>query len=334
MKLFKSEWLAVGALVLALFTGNAMADGIADKVVVVISGVSEASAGPIGYQMVYDGINEGFKAAGITPKYLWVEMDTLPDDAAKDAAGDAMLAKARELKPDLIITLNDDCLKFLGSKVDDIPVVFAWIFGAPSSLGMPKDNITGIIRASYAADIWTLAKKVLPKADTVALLSKYSASMQGIRKILFGRAPLLKKKSGVEFKEMYLVNTFPEWSDRVNHFEEDFIYLADTSRIIKDGKELSRGETTSWTVANSKKPVIAASEVDVKAGALFSIVTSEKGIGKMAAEEALKILNGAAPDQVYKSSKKGKLVFNTKTAQKYGIEIPYELLETAEAVYE
>lgn len=334
MKYSKITWVIFLMFITVLCVGPATADDLSSKKVVVISGVSEASAEGIGYNLVYDGINEGFKAAGVKPVYQWVEMDSLPNDEAKEAAGKEAIAKARAENPDLIITLNDDALKFIGSRIDDIPVVFAWIFGSPSKLGMPKDNVTGVLRTSYAADIWTLAKKLLPKADTVALISKKSASMGGIRKILFGRAPLLKKASGVEFKEMYLVDTFDEWKKTVDEFPEDFIYLADTSRIKKGDKTLSRTETTAWTVDNAKVPVIAAAQGDVKAGALFSIVTSEHGIGLTASEVALRVLNGEPPPQVYKQSKKGKLLFNLKTANKYKIEIPFDLLSSADKVYE
>ena len=134
---------------------------------------------------------------------------------------------------------------------------------------------------------------------------------------------------------MYLVNTFEEWENTVKNFSEDFIYLADTSRIVKGDKEMTRAETTRWTVDNAKLPVIGASEVDVKAGALFSIVTSEKAIGMTAAELAIKVLDGTAPKDIpYVTSTKGKLVVNAKTAQKYKVEIPYDILSTAEAIYE
>lgn len=334
MKHFKLFTVFVLVFMVALCAGQAAAEGLSGKKVVVVSGVSKENAAKIGYNLVYDGINAGFKAAGIEPIYQWKEMDSLTTDEAKTAAGDEAIAAARAENPDLIITLNDDALKFIGARIDDIPVVFGWIFGSPSKLGMPKDNVTGVLRTSYASDIWKLAKKILPKADTVALISKTSASMGGIRKVLFGRAKLLKKASGVEFKEMYLVNTFDEWKNTVETFPEDFIYLADTSRIVKGEKTLTREETTAWTVQNSKVPVIAAAEGDVKAGALFSIVTSEYGIGQTAAEVAIKILNGEPPPQVYTQSKKGKLLFNMKTANKYKIEIPYDLLSSADMVYE
>lgn len=334
MPLKRVAYLMFSIMMLALLSINALAADIAGKKVLVISGVSEASApNVIGYQAVYDGINEVLNAAGISPEYQWVELDSLPSDEAKTVEGDAAIAKARKLKPDLIITLNDDALKFIGARIDDIPVVFCWIFGSPKDLGMPKDNVTGVIRTSYAADIWKLANELMG-VKTVGMISKYSATVAGVKKYLTVKADLLEKYSGVRFKDMVLCNSFDEWKNTVSSFSYDLLYLADTSRITKDGKEMSRQETTAWTVANTKVPVIAASEKDVEAGALFSIVTSETRIGKIAAETGLGILKSGEVSQVYQESKKGKLVFNAKTAKKYNLEIPYNVLSSAEKIYE
>lgn len=330
MSKIKITCLILCVLVFGLFANTAFAA----KKVVVISGVSETNAKEIGYHMIYDGINESFKPAGIVPEYQWVNIDAMPDAAAKEAAGMAAVEKAKASKPDLVIVINDDCLKYVGSKFDTIPVVFTYIFGQPATLGLPKANITGVTRVSYAADIWALANKLFG-AKTVALLSKKSASMEGVRKYLFAGADKLKAASGVQYKEMYLLDTFEEWEKAVMTFPENFIYLADTSRILKDGKELPRAETTAWTVANSKVPVVGATEADVAAGALYAIVTSEKALGINAAEVAQKVLSGTAPADIpYVPSKKGKLVINAKTAQKYKLEIPYDILSSAEKVYE
>ncbi|MCJ8502719.1 ABC transporter substrate-binding protein [Desulfatitalea alkaliphila] len=317
-------------IVISLTAGQALA---AAKVAV-ISGVSKASAPGIGYDLVYEGINKVFQSAGIVPDYHWVELDSLETPEAKTAAGAAALEKVRANNPDLIITLNDDCIRHIGLQVDDIPVVFAWVFGTPDTLGLPKANVTGVLRRSYAVDIWVMAKSLL-NVETVALISKQSNSMAGVKRYLVAGADKLAEATGVRFMDMFLVDTFEEWSGVVNNFPADFIYLADTSRIAKGDKVFSRSEMTRWTVDNAKVPVIAASEGDVEAGALFSIVTSEVGIGENAAEVALKILDGTAPADIpYVSSARGKLVINAATAEKMGVTIPYDILSTAEAIYE
>ena len=330
MNQFKMACLVFCVFVMMVFSNTAFAA----KKVVVISGISEANVKQVGYDLIYSGINEGFKPAGITPEYLWVDMDAIPEPAKKEAAGMATIAKAKAGNPDLIIVINDDCLRYVGMKIENTPVVFAYIFGDPTAFGLPKANVTGVTRRSYAGDIWAMANKLFG-AKTVALLSKKTASMEGVRKYLLAGADKLEAASGVRYKEMYLLDTFEEWEKTVKAFPESFIYLADTSRIAKGDKELTRAEITAWTVANSKVPVVGATEGDVGAGALYAIVTSEKAIGVTAAEVSQKVLSGTSPADIpYVQSQKGKLVINTKTAQQYKITIPYEILSTAEKLFE
>ncbi len=334
MRTNKTAIQIIGLMVIALLlVGPAMAADLSGKKVVVVSGVSKAKNDETGYNLYQAGIKEVLDAAGIKMVLQWAEMTYQPDDDAKMKAGDVAIANVRAETPNLIVVLDDDALKFVGARIDDIPVVFAFVFNSPSKLGMPKDNVTGIIRASYAADNWRLAKKLF-NAKTVGLLSKYSLPMEGVKKVLSGRAPLLEKASGVTYKDMFMCETFEDWEKAVKNFPYDFIYVADSSRITKDGKEIPRKEMVKWTVDNSKVPVIAAIEEDVESGGLLSVVTSEHNIGKMAAETAIDILNGAAPSQVYQMAKKGKLVINAKTAQKYKMEIPYEILSSADRVIE
>lgn len=308
---------------------------LAARRVVVLTGDTEANAKAVGnYKYEYEGIREGLKAQGIQPEFQYIKLESLATDAQKKAAADKEIARLRASKPDVIITLNDACLKYVGSRIDNIPVVFAFTWGNPKTLGLPKPNVTGVIRRSYAADIWAMTRK-LTGAKTVALISKKSDSMAGVRRYLFAKADKLEAASGVRFKEMYLVDTFAQWANRVKNFPAGFIYLGDTTRVTKDGTEMSPQKLVRWTVDNAKVPVIGADAKSAKYGALFSIVTSEKNNGLMAAQLALKILDGTKPSALpYVTSSKGKLVVNIKTAQKYKIDIPYDILSTAEEIYQ
>jgi putative tryptophan/tyrosine transport system substrate-binding protein len=313
-----------------IFTGPALAD----KKVLVLLGASPENATLGGYEMIYEGIHSILKPAGIVPQFLWVDLDSLTSAEQKLATSTAAIPKIRAMNPDLIIAVNDDCVVFFGQQIDDIPMVFTYVFAAPASMGLPKVNITGVLRRSYAVDIWAMAKKLL-NVNTVEMISKNSSAMEGVKHYITAGADQLAAASGVKFLDMHLVDTFTEWQDRVKNISADFIYLADTSRISQDDKMVTRTEISRWTASNAKVPVIAATEEDVAAGALFSIVTSEEAQGAHAAEIALRILNGAAPSDIpYETSVKGKLVINAATAQKMKVDIPYEILSSAEAIFE
>lgn len=319
-------------LALALLAaGSAMAG----KNVLVVTGISKAGAeSSDSYPSVYKGIEELLSTGNISPAYRFVELHELPDDAAKAAKGREVVAEIHQSKPDLVIAVGDAAVKYIGLHVQDIPVVFSFMFGEPKVYGLPKPNITGVARGSYAADIWAMANKLLG-SKTVTMFSKKVMAMVNISEKLTRYSAVLEKKSGVKYVRGCLYNTFEEWKQGVENCPADLIYLAYTDRILKDGKEMPYQELDRWTVENAKVPVIAASERDVAAGALYAIVLSEKEMGRESAQMALEVLNGTPiADIPIATSTKGKLVINVKTAQKMGVTIPYEMLSTAEKIYE
>ena len=90
-----------------------------------------------------------------------------------------------------------------------------------------------------------------------------------------------------------------------------------------------------WTVAHSKVPVIASGDNDVEAGALFSIIVSDRRWGEQTGSMVAKILDGTPVDAIpIESVVKGALHINTKTARKYDIAVPYDLLSVTEKVYD
>ena len=133
-----------------------------------------------------------------------------------------------------------------------------------------------------------------------------------------------------------MCDTFAEWQDRVKNWSEDLMYVIDTSRLLDNaGKELMPEETTTWTLENTKVPFFASNSYDVRYGALFSIVTSDAQWGRQAVEMVKKIHAGTPVSEIpMETVTKGSLLVNAKTAEKMQIDIPYEILETAEQVYE
>lgn len=319
-------------LFVTMFAGIAMAQ---KKVLVVVS-VSEEKAKNIGtYGRFFDGLEEVLKVDKITPEYFFTDVEDQPGDAGKRAYAKEIIPKIMEKKPDVIVALADVTVKYIATQIDTVPIVFGFAYGSLESMGLPKPNITGVARRSYAPDIWGLASKLFG-AKNVAMLSKDSVSMAGVKKVLTSKADGLKKLSGVQFKDMYLVDTYAQWQEQAKKISSDFIYLADVSRLTKaDGTQMDRGDVVKWTVANCKVPVVAATGEDVEAGALYTILTSEKEWGRQSGGLVLKYLSGTPIANLpVETVKKGALVINGKTAVQYKLDIPYDILSSAEKVIE
>lgn len=322
-------WLALIWSVMAMAGEQALAANN----VIVISGIGKVNTKHVvTIEYVLDGIREGLRSGGIVPEFQYVELLAI-DEGIRDGVGSAALALAMSHKPDLVITLTDDALKYIGTKIKDIPVVFSWIFDNPYSLGLPMPNITGVTRGSHAASNWALGKK-LTGATTVTMLSKNNASMQGAKQLLEANKKKLEIATGVKLVDIQLVDRFSEWAEAVKNCQSKMIYLADTSLIDRNGP-MTCEEIVHWTMANTPVPVIAAAEKDVKAGALMAFISDDKAMGLRTADLALKILNGAKPlDIPYAATSKAVLVINRSTAKKYGIVLSNAILSGGTKFYD
>ncbi len=327
----------VGFAILCLFIGLFyIENAAAGKNVLILSSTSEEGAKKIGtYSKFFEGVEETLKGNNITLQYFYKDLDNAPNDGVRETMAKEAIEEIKQKKPDVLIATGDNALKYFSVNIDGIPSVFGYVYGNINDLGLPKPHITGVTRRSYAPDIWGLANKLIG-AKTVAMLSKDSLPMQGIRKVLSQKADGLEKLSGVRFLDMYLVDTFADWQAKVKEFPADFIYMAETSRLSKeDGTETTRAETVKWTVANSKVPVVAAVGEDVDAGALYTILTSEKAWGAQVGALVLKIVGGTPAAEIpIETVSKGALIINSKTALQYKIDIPYDILSIAERIVE
>ncbi|MBU4316541.1 MAG: hypothetical protein KKF30_04630 [Proteobacteria bacterium] len=323
--------ILIGIWAMILFSGNVMAA----KKVLIVPGLSEEEIKSVTtYEPFFKGMEAVLSQEKIVPEYLYVGLDESSDEAARTALGKETVAKIKAMNPDVIVALNDNVIKYVALQVTDIPVVAGYFFAAPEALGLPTPNITGVSRRSFAVDIWSMAKQITG-ASTVSMLSKNNSSMAQIRTGLLAKVDDLEKMSGVRLKEMYLCDTFDEWKKYVENWSEDLIYLADVSRIKNADKQVPAFELVRWTVENAKVPVVGANEEAAKDGALFVIVTSEEKWGEQVGNMVLKTLSGTpVKDIPMETVMKGKLLINAKTAIDKKIEIPYEILNSADHIYE
>ena len=314
-----------------IFSGSVFAQG---KVTIAL-GVNENYYSETEMSSEYiDLMKNFFEEAKIPYEIVYSDIEIAPDEPTRAQRGKKAAQQVRQTQPDVIISMGDNVLRQMLLNIDDIPIVGAFFFTSPEALGFPKANATGVTRRSYAEDIWNMAKQ-LTGAKTIGMLSRDSFAMQGVKKGLMARADTLEQATGVKLTDMYMCETFEDWKKHVLNWKEDLIYIIDTSRLTEGEKTYTSEETVKWTTENSKVPLIAVNEIDTEAGAMFSIVVSNAQWVYQAGQMAVKILSGTPVSEIpMEAVTKGDLLINAKTVQRYNIEMPYEILDTAAKIYE
>ena len=236
---------------------------------------------------------------------------------------------------ELIYAIATPAAQAVANETKDIPIVVSAVTD-PKTSGLvdenekPGTNVTGASDLNPVTDQIALLKQLLPDAKKVAIM--YCNAEDNSRY----QADLAKKeceKLGLETVDATVTD-----SNQIQQVTESLIGKVDAIYIPTDNL-LAEGMTAVTQVANENGlPTIVGEEGMVANGGLATYGIDYYELGRMAGEQAVKILEeGADPKDmaiVYLPGDKCTLSINQNTVDKLGIEIPADLKDRAEFVTE
>ncbi len=276
------------------------------------------------------GIDEAMKGADAKVEIFYMDAKRKTDPAERVAAGKAALARVAELKPKVVITSDDAAQTFfakeLAGKADAPAVVFNGVNAEASKYGYPAANVTGMLERPHVTQCLEFVQKIIPGAKSVAFISDPG-------EVTDAMIPYFKsQKQPVPIVSYDVATTFAEWKALVaKHQDKDAILIHNYQSLKEaDGKPADPNAVMAWTVANTKKPLVAVFDFAVRDGAVFGITESAKEHGQESGRMASEILAGKKANELpITTAKHGLVLFNLVSAKAIGVEIPFELLELA-----
>lgn len=260
------------------------------------------------YAWVRD-VNVGLNRV-LNNKYLyqvrWYYMDTKrhPYASYKTSAGIAARRVIENMKPDVVIAIDDDAQQYVTRYfVNDphIKIVFAGVNTNASDYGLDKaNNVTGVLeRLPLEAIRETLQVagnfKTLGHPVRLALLGDKSESVSGDAKQMqaFDWAP-------AHLETVRRAGTWQEWQDSIAELGKttDIIMLTGYRRLSRSASDPSLvppHEVVAWTEAHSRVPVISGNGFYTEEGGMLAIGTSPYAQGEEAAAKALAIILKGKP---------------------------------------
>jgi ABC-type uncharacterized transport system substrate-binding protein len=279
------------------------------------------------------GTEEIFEAkpVKIDTFYLDTKRNT-SNEWKKQIAEDAM-NKISDYDPDIVIVFDDNACELVAKRYigEDLPIVFCGMNGEPEDYGFPARNITGVIERAHFKETITLLKSLVPDGGRATIITDNSPSSQAI--IARARSTALP----IDIDEFYCTDDFDTWKAKVIELqsEVDVIGLALYHTIKEKGDQVSlpAESVLGWTLSNSRIPEFAIFDFTVRGGALCGVTLSGYEQGKVAAEIAVKILDGQNPANIpIQSPKESKPIVNTSRAKDLNIDIPTDMVNKVEIV--
>lgn len=276
------------------------------------------------------GIAEAMQGSGAQVEVLYMDAKRQTEAAQRTAAGQAALAKVAELKPKVVITSDDAAQTFFAKELAGKPgapaVVFNGVNAEAAKYGYPAANVTGILERPHVTQCLEFIGKIVPGAKQVAFISDPG-------EVTDAMIPFFKTQAQpVPIVAYDVATTVAEWQALVAKHQDKDAILVHNYQSLKDadGKPADPKAVMAWTVANTKRPLVAVFDFAVRDGCVFGITESAKEHGQESGRIAREILAGKqAGDIPIMTAKNGLVMFNLTSAKALKLDIPFELLELA-----
>jgi ABC-type uncharacterized transport system substrate-binding protein len=272
------------------------------------------------------GVQTGFSGTGVELKV--VRMDTKrngSEDFKKQAAA-SMKKEIEAFKPDVVIAADDNASKYLivpYFKDTNLPFVFCGVNWDASGYGFPCKNVTGMLEVTDIEGLTKLLRE-FAKGDRIGFIADDNETnrkeVDNYKKVFNLNVEAVFVKTFDEFK--------PAYADIQKKVDSLIFY---NFAGIKGWKA---DEAADFVLQNTRVPTGTFQEGPMPYAVIGYLKIPEEQ-GEWSAQTALKILDGAKPADIpLARNSKGTLMLNAKLAEKSGIQLPFELIQSAAKVIE
>jgi putative ABC transport system substrate-binding protein len=232
---------------------------------------------------------------------------------------------------DLVLAIATPSAQTAANVISNTPVLITAVTdpveaGVVETMEAPGANVTGTTDMNPVAEQLELIKDFLPDLKTVGILYNPGEVNSVVQ------VDLAKEKAeemGIEIEEGTVSN-----SSEVSLAVSSLIGSVDAIYVPTDNIIVSAMPTVLQTAYNNQVPVFASENNSVEQGAIATLGIDYYQLGKQTGSMAARILNGAKPAEMpVESSAELKLYINQKSASEIGLEIPAELLESADEIF-
>jgi putative ABC transport system substrate-binding protein len=280
-----------------------------------------------------DAAREGFVAALEEGGYTEGENLTLDvQNASGDQATSTSIAtNFASSDSDLVLAIATPAAQGVAQAVTDRPVLFTAVTdpvaaGLVKSMENPGGNVTGTTDMNPVAEQIALIKEVAPDAESVGIIYSSGETNSQVQVDLARQAA---EELGLEVVEKTVTNT-SEVAQAANSLDTDAIY------VPTDNKVVSGLEAVIGAAEEKQVPLVVGEGDSVERGALITQGIDYEKLGRQTGEMALQILQeGADPATMpVQALEDTQLVINLKAAERMGVEVPQELVDSADRVIE
>jgi len=249
-----------------------------------------------------------------------LELTLFPDEVSQRRFREGFVQKYSGRKPDVIVAAGSASLNFIAELSDtslrDVPVVFCGILGEIplKRLDMP---VTGVLARLRPGDTLNTALHLLPTTKHVVVVGgagKFDAGWLAIAKQGFR-----EYESRLEF--IYLTDlAMPALLARLRDLPSNtIVYHTALTQDAAGNRFIDATQSVPLVVSAANAPVFVMDDVDLKGGGVGGNLVDWTEDGRVAAEMALRVLEGERPQDIPIVTSNNAYMFDWHALKRWGI---------------
>ncbi len=249
-----------------------------------------------------------------------LDLTLFPDRVSQGRFREAIIQKYSARKPDVIITAGPESLRFIAELYDKFqgtPIIFCAILGGiPDQLrhGAP---FTGVLAQLHPEGTLNVALRLLPGTKRVVVVGGVGKFDEGFEAIT--RQSFHNYESKLEF-EYFLDLTMPALLERLKHLPRDtIVYHTAISEDAAGDHFIDSAQSVPMVASAANAPVFVMDDVDLRAGTVGGDLVNWADDGRVAAEMAVRVLNGERPEDIPVVTSHHAYMFEWQALKRWGM---------------
>ena len=229
-----------------------------------------------------------------------LQLTFFPNEASQRPFRESLIQKYSERKPDVIIVVGSASLKFIAdsreSFVGETPIIFCGVLGEIPAQLKSKKHFTGVLGRLQPTDTLQTALHLLPGTRHVVVvggMGKFDEAWEAVAKQAFQNF-----ESRLDFT--YLTDlTMPTLLERLRHLPSNtIVYHTSISQDAAGERFINSAESVPLVAGAANAPVFVMDDMDLRAGTVGGDLVNWADDGRVAAEMAVRVLNGKKPGDI------------------------------------
>ncbi len=249
-----------------------------------------------------------------------LDFTLFPSRVSQDRFREEIIQKYSASKPDVIIAAGPESLKFIAKLYDKFqgaPIIFCAIWGeVPDQLrhGVPS---TGVLAQLHPEGTLSLALQLLPSTKHVVVIGgvgKFDEGFEAIAKESFHNY-----ESKLEFTYLFDL-TMPALLERLKQLPSDtIVYHTAITQDAAGARFVDSAQSIPMVAAAANAPVFVMDDVDLRAGTVGGDLVNWADDGRVAAEMAVRVLNGESPQNIPVVTSNHAYLFDWRALKRWGM---------------